>query len=353
LRWVETTVEPKTATRDPIRGPAAVSRTGEIAVKRFSTHGETVREVLATSFGEAHAGRMFISFKKARPVSDLPRAHAAEGGRTSSLHHDHRNETMDVAWRASDQVTERDREPGAGAKRSGLWRFAPLAVVVAGLALGYGMGWHRYFSLMFLAESRDALNAYVAENYLLSLLGFGAVYALAVAFAFPAASVLTIFGGFLFGWLVGGSVVAVAATIGATALFLAARSAFGDFLRERVGGKSAAFADGFEENAFGYLLVLRLAPIFPFFLVNIAPALFMVPLRTYVGATLLGILPGVFAYSYLGEGIDSVLTAARESGQAPSAADLVTPKITLAFAALALVAAIPVVVRKIRKRRSI
>jgi uncharacterized membrane protein YdjX (TVP38/TMEM64 family) len=259
---------------------------------------------------------------------------------------------MSLAGRTTVQVTDTEKHPVSARARASLWRFAPIAIVVAGLAFGYAMGWHRYFSLMFLAESRDALNAYVADHYVLSLVGFGLVYALAVAFAFPAASVLTIFGGFLFGWLVGGSVVAIAATVGATALFLAARSAVGDFLRERVGGRSAAFADGFEENAFGYLLVLRLAPVFPFFLVNIAPALFKVPLRTYVGATFLGILPGVFAYSYLGDGIDSVLTAARESGQAPSIGDLVTPKITLAFAVLALVAAIPVVVRKIRRRGS-
>jgi uncharacterized membrane protein YdjX (TVP38/TMEM64 family) len=252
----------------------------------------------------------------------------------------------------SDIVANQGERPRAGAARGGIWRFVPIGVVVVGLAFAYAMGWHRYFSLMFLAESRDTLNAYVADNYLLSLAAFGAVYALAVAFSVPAASVLTIFGGFLFGWLAGGAVVAFAATLGATALFLAARSAFGDFLKERVGGKCAGFAEGFEENAFGYLLVLRLAPIFPFFLVNIAPALFKVPLRTYVAATFLGILPGCFAYAYLGEGIDSVLTAAQESGQAPSLGDLVTPEITVAFAALALVAAIPTVVKKIRGRNS-
>ena len=268
------------------------------------------------------------------------------------MHHGWLDATMSEAWRMSDTVANAERQSGSRKARARLRRFAPIAVVIVGLAFGYAMGWHRYFSLMFLAESRDTLNAYVAEHYALSLAAFGVVYALAVAFSFPAASVLTIFGGFLFGWLVGGAVVAVAATLGATALFLAARSAFGDFLRDRVGGKCAGLADGFEENAFGYLLVLRLAPIFPFFLVNIAPALFKVPLRTYIGATFLGILPGVFAYAYLGEGVDSVLTAAQATGQAPSLADLVTPKITLAFAALALVAAIPTVVRKLRRRGS-
>ena len=130
---------------------------------------------------------------------------------------------------------------------------------------------------------------------------------------------------------------------------MAARSAFGDMLRARVGGKAARLADGFEKNAFGYLLALRLAPVFPFFVVNIAPALFNVPLKTYVTATILGILPGTFAYAYLGEGLESVLDAARTSGLEPSLKDLLTPEITIAFAALALVALVPAIVSKLRR----
>jgi uncharacterized membrane protein YdjX (TVP38/TMEM64 family) len=237
-----------------------------------------------------------------------------------------------------------------GERRSGrVGRYVPIVLVIAGLAFGYAMGWQRYLSLTYLAESRDVLKAYVAQHYALSLVFFAAVYVLAVAFSFPAATVLTIFGGFLFGWLVGGTVVAFAATAGATLLFIAARSAFGDILCQRVSGKAAKLARGFEENAFSYLLALRLAPIFPFFFVNIAPALFDVRLRTYVAATFLGILPGTFAYSYLGEGVDSVLVAAQEAGREPSVHDLVTPKIVLAFALLALVALIPAVVRKLRR----
>jgi uncharacterized membrane protein YdjX (TVP38/TMEM64 family) len=235
-------------------------------------------------------------------------------------------------------------------RRAVAWRYAPIGLVLAGLAFGYAMGWHRFLSLGYLAESRDTLKAYAAQNHLLSLAFFASVYVLAVAFSFPAATILTIFGGFLFGWLVGGTVVAFAATIGATLLFIAAKSAFGNVLREKVGGKAAKLADGFEENAFGYLLVLRLAPVFPFFVVNIAPALFNVGLRTYVAATFLGILPATFAYAYLGEGVDSVLLAARQAGREPSVHDLVTTKIVIAFFLLALVALIPTVVRKLRRR---
>lgn len=242
-------------------------------------------------------------------------------------------------------------EPASG-KPNAARRFGPIAVIAAGLGFGYLMGWHQYFSLEFLAAQREALTAYVTAHYALSLAGFVALYALAVAFSFPAASVLTIFGGFLFGWWVAGIAVAFGATAGASVLFLAARSVFGDFLRERVGGLAARLADGFREDAFSYLLVLRLAPFFPFFVINIAPALFGVKLRTYVAATFLGILPGCFAYAWLGQGIGSVLEAAEREGGSVSLKDLVTPEITIAFIALAVVAIIPTIIRKWRGRRA-
>lgn len=233
--------------------------------------------------------------------------------------------------------------------RNVLWRFAPLAVVLAGLGLGYALGLQDYLSLDFLAEQRQALRAYVDANFLTSAMLFLGVYIAAVAFSFPAASVLTIFGGFLFGWMIGGALVAVGATVGASILFLATRSAFGGFLRHRVDGVIKKLADGFRENAFGYLFVIRLAPVFPFFVVNIAAALFDISLGRFVAATFFGILPGTFAYAYLGQGVDSVLVAAQESGQEAKISDLVTTEITVAFFALALVALIPTLVRQIRK----
>ncbi len=229
-------------------------------------------------------------------------------------------------------------------------RYLPLAIVACGLAFGYAMGWHRFLTLDYLAHSRDMLLTQVALHPFLSAAAFMTTYTLAVAFSFPAASILTILGGFLFGWLQGGIMVAFAATLGATIIFLAARSAFGDFLREKAGSRVKSLSEGFEKDAFGYLLVLRLAPVFPFFLINIAPALFKVPLRSYIAATFLGILPGVFAYFYLGAGIDSVIQSAKDAGRSVALGDIVTPQITIAFALLAAVAAIPTVVRKLRAR---
>lgn len=248
---------------------------------------------------------------------------------------------------AMDGTDGKKRDTAGGAR---LRRYLPLAVVAIGLALSYYFGLQDYLSLAVLAEKRDALNALVAENRLWAALTYMLVYILAVAFSLPAASLLTVFGGFLFGWLLGGALTAVAATIGASIIFLAARTAFGDVLRKKAGPFLSRLADGFDENAFGYLFVLRLAPVLPFFILNIAPAFFDVRLRTYVLATFFGILPGTFAYSWLGQGLDSVLVSAAAAGREVSIGDLVTPQITLAFAGLALVAAIPTVIRKWRQR---
>ncbi|WP_420406755.1 TVP38/TMEM64 family protein [Hoeflea sp.] len=251
-----------------------------------------------------------------------------------------------------DQAMTGNHETDRAATKPVWKKLVPIAIVAAGLGAGYAAGLQDYLSLAALAEQRDTLRSFVADHRIGSALGFVALYALAVAFSFPAASILTIFSGFLFGWLLGGVLTAIAATTGASAIFLAARSAFGDVLRKRAGPFAAKMADGFAQDAFGYLFVLRLAPVFPFFIMNIAPAFFDIKLRTYVAATFLGILPGTFAYAWLGQGLDSVIVSAAEAGREVSIADLVTPQITIAFAGLAIVAAIPTIIRKFRARKN-
>lgn len=253
-------------------------------------------------------------------------------------------------------VTEHDGESdGKTENRSGFQlvarRFLPVVVILGGLLLGYFLGLHRFLTLEAIVANREYLKAYVGDNFFTASVIYFVVYTAAVAFAFPAASLLTILGGFLFGWIWGGLLTAVAATIGATVLFLAAKTALGDLLKRKAGAAVSRAADNFQEDAFGYLLVLRLAPIFPFFAVNIAPAFFNVSLRTYVLATLIGILPGTFAYAYLGEGLDSVIVSAAAAGETLSLADIVTPKLTIAFFALAVIAAIPLAVKKYWRKR--
>lgn len=227
------------------------------------------------------------------------------------------------------------------------FRFAPLAVIALAVAAAYAMGWQDHLSLKALGESRQALKSFVDEAPVLAAAVFVFIYSVAVALPFPAPSALTVAGGFLFGWLAGAALSIIAATTGATVLFLATRAAFGGLLRARFGAAAARLAAGFERDAFGYLLVLRLFPFVPFLLVNVAPALFDVRLKTFLAATLIGILPGALTFSFLGRGLDSVLASAAAAGHEPRLADLATMEITVALAALAVVAALASIARRI------
>ena len=245
-------------------------------------------------------------------------------------------------------------------------RWMPLAVLLAGIATVYALGLHEYLSLTAIAENRDALMAFVAANSVLAVLSYMVVYIGAVAFSLPGAALLTILGGFLFGWFLGGIFTVFAATLGAVAIFLVARSALGDTLTRRAGPWMEKLSGGFREDAFNYMLFLRLVPVFPFWLVNIAPAVAGVGLGTYAVTTLIGIIPGTFAFSALGSGLDSIITEQQAVYQAcvsdKGAANcefaldvgaLVTPQMLAAFAALGVVALIPVVMKKLRRRRMV
>lgn len=250
-------------------------------------------------------------------------------------------------------------------RRSLLRRLMPLIVLAAVAGLIISQGWHNLLSFQQLALNQQALQAWIGENLIGALAVYSAIYIVVVALSLPGGAVLTVAGGLLFGWLVGGIVTVVAASLGATAIFLIARSSVGEPLAARAGPWLGKFRSGFQENALSYLLFLRLVPVFPFWVINLAPALLGVTLRDYVVATGLGIIPGTFAFAFAGAGLDSVLAAQREAFQACQAAreagdpecsfqfdasTLITPELLIAFAALGIVALIPAIVKKFRKQ---
>ncbi|MEL7231969.1 MAG: TVP38/TMEM64 family protein, partial [Pseudomonadota bacterium] len=207
-----------------------------------------------------------------------------------------------------------DNLPDAPASaRKPLWkRLMPLGVIGVALALFFALGGPDYVSIESLRENRDALAALVADNFLLVFLGFIGLYALLVGISFPGAGFLSIFGGFLFGTLTGAFGIVIGATIGATTIFLAARYALGDALRSKAGPYMKKFEAGLKENELSYLFILRLVPLFPFFIVNIVPALFDVKLRNYVLSTAFGIIPGSLVYASVGAGIGAIFDAGEE-----------------------------------------
>jgi uncharacterized membrane protein YdjX (TVP38/TMEM64 family) len=196
-----------------------------------------------------------------------------------------------------------------------------------------------YLSLDTLKTHRGTLTAWVAGNTVLAALAYVAAYAVAVAFSMPGAVFLTLSGGFLFGATLGTMLTVIGATIGATLIFLFAKTLLGQNALDRFGAPAAKLAEGIRRNAAAYLLVLRLVPLFPFFLVNLVPAFVGVPLLTYVLTTFFGIMPGTAVFSLAGAGLGSVL----DQGGAITPGSILTPQIIgglVGLAALSL-AAIP------------
>lgn len=240
------------------------------------------------------------------------------------------------------------------------FRLTPLVLIVLAAGLIMAMGWHREVSLETLIRHRAAIEALVASHRLLALAAFIGLYIAAVALSLPGAAVLTISGGFIFGTVVGAMAAIVGATVGATLIFLAARSAMGEWLAARAGSVAARLAKNFRRDAFNYLLFLRFVPLFPFWLVNIVPALCGIGLAPYVAATLIGIVPATFAFALFGAGLDSALAAQQSayqaclaSGQAACRLDFdltaaATPRLVAALAVLGILALVPLAVRWFR-----
>ena len=221
-----------------------------------------------------------------------------------------------------------------------LWlALAAIALVLAARATGLA----DHLSLATLARHRETLSGFVAANLLLAALAYVGIYIAAVAFSLPGAVFLTLSGGFLFGAAAGTALTVVGATIGAVLIFLFARRVLGADALDRLGPRAAALGEGIRRNAGSYLLVLRLVPLFPFFLVNLVPAFVGVRLGVYVVTTAIGILPGTGVFSLAGAGLGEVLAR----GEDFNVADVLTPQIIgalLGLAALSL-AAIPLKAR--------
>ncbi len=233
-----------------------------------------------------------------------------------------------------------------GATSRALRRWWPALVLLAGFAAFFALGFDRYLGFAALKEHRHALLELVRGHTALTAVGFAGVYALCIAFSLPVGAIMTITAGFLFGQILGSLVAMTGATLGAVAVFLAARTALGDSLRRRAGPWLAKMQAGFNENALSYLLVLRLVPLFPFAVVNLVPAFLGMKLRDYALATFIGIIPGSIVYTAVGTGLGSVF----DRGGEFSARGVLTPQLLMALGGLACLALAPVVYKKLKGR---
>jgi uncharacterized membrane protein YdjX (TVP38/TMEM64 family) len=220
-----------------------------------------------------------------------------------------------------------------------LRRILPVAVLLVGLVLFWALGLRRYFSFDTLSQHHAALAAWVAAHGVLAVLAFVASYALVVAFSLPIAVLITPLAGFLFGTWLGAALAMIGATLGAVAVFLAARTALRDVFRARAGKTLAKLEDGFKRDAFNYLLFLRLVPVFPFWLVNIVPALLGMSLGAYTLATAIGIIPGAVVYASIGAGFGMLF----ERGEMPDLGVIFEWRILLPLLGLAALSLAPIV----------
>ena len=237
-------------------------------------------------------------------------------------------------------------------------RWLPAIVLLAGIAAVYLTGLHRYLSFAGFVEHSAAIEAFVAAHLAVAVVVFMAIYIVVVALSLPGAAVMSITGGFLFGWMISTPATMVAATLGSIIVFQVVKTSLGAALAERSGSMVRKLSDGFACDAFNYLLFLRLVPAFPFFAVNAVAGLCRVPLKTFIAATVIGIIPGSLAFAYLGTGLGSIIAAQQDAHTACIAQNgaancvfeldpslLLTREIVIAFFALGLVALLPVAIK--------
>ncbi len=243
-------------------------------------------------------------------------------------------------------MTQNDNDAGGGENPvTRLNRALPFVLLIAGLVVFFALDLQKYFTLEALRANRVMLAEFVLQNPLIAPMAFGGIYALVVAFSLPLGAVMTLAGGLLFGLVTGTITVVCGATLGATALFLAARGAFRESFARRAGATLRKLEEGFRRDAFFYLLTLRLIPAFPFFLVNLAPALLGMRLLPYVIATFIGIIPGTFVYISIGNGLGALFDA----GQTPELglSIFLKPDILLPIGGLIVLSLLPIAARRL------
>lgn len=233
------------------------------------------------------------------------------------------------------------------ARRSALRRWGPLAALAVAAA-GAWWAFGDLLSFEALSRHREALTAWRDAHYALAAASFMAAYVAVVAFSLPGAIWMTLAGGFLFGLWPGGPMIVVSATLGAAAIFTAARTGLGDRLAGRLDAAGGAFARirrGIEANQISFLLLMRLVPAVPFFLANLAPAFLGVRTRTFLWTTFVGIIPGTLVYTWVGSGLGAVF----DRGEAPDLGLIFEPQILGPLLGLCALAALPMVLKLIRR----
>lgn len=224
-------------------------------------------------------------------------------------------------------------------------KYLPLLTIIVLSLIAWLSGVHHFVNLETFKKHQKEITLFIEHRLILSLIVYAILYTATVALSIPVATFMTILGGLLFGQWIGTTVVVISATLGACLLFLSAQTASRDILTKKAGGWVKKMQDGFQRNAFSYLLTLRLIPLFPFVAVNLVAALLQTPFQLFFIATLLGIIPGSFVYVSMGVALKEVIQ------QPDFKADFIlNPKILTTLIGLGILSLLPVLYKKLHSR---
>jgi uncharacterized membrane protein YdjX (TVP38/TMEM64 family) len=236
-----------------------------------------------------------------------------------------------------------------GPRRPAWCRWLPIGIIALGaLILVLVFDVTEFASFQHLREHHQRLTEFVAAHAVQAAFIYLALYIMFVALSLPGALWLTVAAGFLFGAVIGAILSVIAATIGATVLFLATKTSLGDALHAYAGPWLAKVERGFADNQWSYLLMMRLFPAIPFWIANLVPAFLGVPLSVFVITTFVGIIPATVIFSTIGASLGSLLQTSDDL----SLHSLMTPEVKAALVGLAVLAAMPIAVKFLRRRHA-
>ncbi len=219
-------------------------------------------------------------------------------------------------------------------KNSFIKKIIFISIVIALIVLFYINGWQRFLTLTYVQESLGQFQQYTLEQPVYAIGGYFIVYVIATALSFPGATILTLLGGALFGSLYGTLIVSFASTIGATLAFLGTRFIARDYISKKMGSQMKAFDAGIKKEGGWYLFTMRLLPIFPFFVVNLAMGLTSITVKSFFFVSQIGMLPGTFVF----------VNAGKELSQIKSLSGILSPSLLIAFSLLGL---LPLIIKAI------
>ncbi len=227
-----------------------------------------------------------------------------------------------------------------------IFRWLLVVALLLGLSAAYYFNFTSYFTFESLKAHHLKLQEWTRAHYGKTVIAYICINCLTVALSIPGAVFVTLAGGLMFGPIATLYVV-IGATLGASIVFFAVKTALGEALAKHATGKIARMEKGFNENAFNYLLFLRLLPVFPFWLINIGAGLLAVPSRTFFIATFIGIIPGAFVYVMVGNGLHTILAA----NDTPNLGIIFHPAVLFPLVGLAVLSVLPIVYQKLKRKR--